>query len=257
MLLFLIGCTARAPLGAMDEEVIPDLWAGVGPDNLTWLYFTARTVWAPNDAGEWCPEKQEGGDDSSYVVIGGCTDDWGNTWQGEMSVFTELSYADLQDFGVLYDPVTEVGVTHDWRYDGEVSWLVDANDGHVEVHLDGDLDLHSSGGEHPTDIVGGLSADTSLTRQVDRMTIGTGEFTLEGWGRVEFTIDQAQLDGISGCQNGADGVIEIVGENQAAIWLPEVSRCLEDEWACPDLELGGVRQEWCRTENELGWNDDL
>ena len=80
---------------------------------------------------------------------------------------------------------------------------------------------------------------------------------MEDWGRVEFAIDDAKLDGSWGCDNGADGVIEITGTNQAAIWLPSVTECLDDQAACPELELGGERTEWCETANKLGWNAAL
>ena len=256
MVFLLLACAPRAPLGALDEAVLPSLWTGLGPDSLTWLYFTARTVWAPNDQGEWCPTRQ-GSEDGAALITGGCSDDWGNSWQGEMLVSNELAYADFQDFGVVYDPVAQLGVTHDWSFDGEVSWVVDPDEGYVVFHVDGDLELTTSGAEYPVDVLAAISAEARLTRQVDEMTVGSGELTLEDWGRVEFTVDGAKLDGISGCENGADGVIEVIGANQAAIWLPEGSACLEDTWACPDLELGGERQPWCRTENELGWNAAL
>jgi hypothetical protein len=241
---FLLFACQSEPPGVLSTEVMDELWVGVSPDNLAMLYFLARTSWAD----ESCPSVLEDAELGTLISADGCTDDWGNTWTGELGLYPEEGFAKFEDFGVDYTVQDERDTTSNWTYDGEVSWSVSADTAEVSFIIDGTVDFTRNAGETRHATVAVIQADALLNRQVTIMELGSGEVTLPDWGSVEYETDGAKLSGSWGCDEPTDGTISLSGDNSGALYLADVTEC-----GCPMLELEGDSTEWCDTRNRIGW----
>ena len=181
MFLMLLACQTE-PLATVELDALPELWVGVSPDNLSMLYFLSRHSWADED----CPDVVEDDTLGTQVSANDCTDDWGNTWDGDIGIFPSEGYADFESFRVQYEPQDQAGVVRDWTYDGEVTWSVSAETGELRFTVDGTIDYISTGGPLEADTQMNVQADAQLNRQVTIMDFGSGEVVLPEWGRVEW-----------------------------------------------------------------------
>ena len=244
MFLMLLACQ-KEPLATVELDALPELWVGVSPDNLSMLYFLSRHSWADED----CPDVTADDTLGTQISANNCTDDWGNTWDGDIGIFPSEGYADFESFRVQYEPQDQLGVVRDWTYDGEVTWSVSAETGELRFTVDGTIDYISTGGPLEADTRMDVQADAQLNRQVTIMDFGSGEVVLPEWGRVEWENEATKLDGSWGCEEPTDGIIKLTGLNTAVVHLSSLDDC-----GCAQLELNGERQDFCETSNKLGYN---
>lgn len=243
-MLLLLACQS-APPGVLETDVLPELWVGVSPDNLAMLYFLARQSWADED----CPDILEDAELGTQISADGCTDDWGNTWSGELGVYPDEGFAKFESFGVDYTVQNEQDTTSKWTYDGDVSWTVSADTGEVSFVIDGTVDFSRTVEDTRHGAVVDIQTEALLNRQVTIMELATGEVVLPDWGSVEYETDDAKLSGSWGCDEPTDGTISLFGENTGALYLADVTAC-----GCPMLEIEGAPTEWCDTRNRIGWS---
>ncbi|MCP4809421.1 MAG: hypothetical protein GY913_18580 [Proteobacteria bacterium] len=233
----LIGCTPYPDSiptdpGTFAQEDLAAIWRAAAPGTLSALYSgLARGTFA--DETTPCPVQSKN-DAGLFYEGNGCTDRWGTTWNGSMTVLERDGFADLDAFGPSFD---DWRGSQDWTADGRIYWTTDGSAAEVEL----EVLLAFDGLEHWIDGTGRVSAGSELANR-------TGLIGVEGWGTATIEHESVTLAGANGCVVPSDGSVELVGASTVVVELPAAADCKAPDpfTAAPDVCLSfGDAGELC------------
>lgn len=207
--------------GDFDAEMLGDLWAASSPATFTTLYAgLARGTFA--DDVTPCPLQTK--NDAGLLLAGdGCTDRWGTTWSGSMTVLERDGFAQFDRFGPAYD---DWRGTQDWTADGKLYWTIDG----TSAHIDMEVELLFDGTVLWVDGAGQFDSASELSNR--QGTVG-----VEAWGTAQVEHGPLIIAGANGCEVPSDGSITYQAVDALRLELPLSDECVPDSPGAPPPEI--------------------